>query len=74
MVCLLQENNIFILAEIAQSYEGRLDTLLEVSQKVCKAGVDGVMFQVVFAEELAVPEYTHYDLFKRFFYKTFVTF
>jgi len=65
MNSLLREHKICVLAEIAQSYEGNVEVLLQTSQKACEAGVDGLLFQVVFADELAVPEYTHYNLFKR---------
>jgi N,N'-diacetyllegionaminate synthase len=61
---ILKENSVFILAEVAQSYEGSIETLIKISKKACGAGVDGVMFQVVFADELAVKDYTHYNLFK----------
>jgi sialic acid synthase SpsE len=61
---ILKEKSVFILAEVAQSYEGSIETLMEISKKACGAGVDGVMFQVVFADELAVKGYAHYSLFK----------
>ena len=59
-----EENNVFILAEIAQSYEGNEEVLLEIIQGLYKAKSDGVMFQVVLAHELAVSDYEYYDLFK----------
>ncbi len=61
---LIHNDKIFLLAEIAQSYEGNVDTLLEISEKACEAGVDGVMFQVVYADELVVPNYSLYDFFQ----------
>jgi len=61
---IIRKDRIFILAEVAQSYEGIIETLLEISSRACQSGVDGVMFQVVFADELAVEDYVHYDLFK----------
>ena len=60
---LLRDNEIFILAEVAQSYEGKVEVLTETLRKACDAGVDGIMFQVVFVDELAVPDYAHYKLF-----------
>ncbi|RJR40141.1 MAG: hypothetical protein C4576_20345 [Desulfobacteraceae bacterium] len=64
MKALLKEDSVFILAEVAQSYEGSIETLNETSRRACSAGVDGVMFQVVFADELAVKDYSYYGLFK----------
>ena len=53
-----------IIAEIAQGYEGnpKLAELLVKGAIVAKA--DAVKIQLVFADELCVPTYPHYDLFK----------
>lgn len=64
MTAIISKDKVFILAEVAQSYEGNIDTLVKISEGACRAGVDGVMFQVVFADELAVPEHSCYKLFK----------
>jgi len=61
---IIEEGRIFILAEVAQAYEGSAGVLLSICERACKADVDGVMFQVVLADELATPAYTHYNLFK----------
>ena len=61
---IINKENVFILAEVAQSYEGNIDVLVDTSEKTCQAGADGIMFQVVFADELAVKDYVHYNLFK----------
>ena len=64
MTKIINNEHVFILAEVAQSYEGDIDTLVQIAQKACLAGVDGVMFQVVFADELTVPEHACYNLFQ----------
>jgi len=59
-----REGKATIVAEMAQSYEGSLDVAIEIATKVCRAGVDAVMFQVVYADELAVPANKNYGLFR----------
>ena len=61
---IIQNDRVYILAEIAQSYEGNVETLIDISKGACGAGADGIMFQVVLADELAVKNYTHYRLFQ----------
>ena len=53
-----------IIAEIAQGYEGdpKLAELLVKGALV--AGADAIKIQIVFADELCVPDYPYYDLFK----------
>jgi len=57
-------NKIEIVAEIAQGYEGdpKLTNLLTTG--AIASGTDAVKFQLVFAEELATPDYQYYELFK----------
>ena len=64
MDSIIREGRVFILAEIAQAYEGSKEVLVDICDRACRAGVDGVMFQVVAADEIATPGYTHYALFK----------
>ena len=56
--------NTEIIAEIAQGYEGdpKLAELLVKGALV--AGADAVKIQIIFADELCVPDYPYYDLFK----------
>ena len=53
-----------IIVEIAQGYEGnkKLADLLTKGAIASKA--DAVKFQLVYADELATPDYEHYQLFK----------
>lgn len=54
----------FIIAEIAQGYEGN-EKLVELYVKAASsAGADAIKFQVFFADELALPDYKYYQLFK----------
>lgn len=53
-----------IIAEIAQGYEGK-ETLAELLVKgAITAGADSVKLQLVYADELCVPYYPYYELFK----------
>ena len=61
---LFDDETIFILAEIAQSYEGKKNVLSDIIEGLTIAKTNGIMFQVVYADELAVPDYDYYDLFK----------
>lgn len=54
----------YIIAEIAQGYEGN-EKLVELYVRAASAaGADGIKFQVFYADELALPDYKHYLLFK----------
>ncbi|NQU99322.1 MAG: N-acetylneuraminate synthase family protein [Parcubacteria group bacterium] len=62
---LIKDKGIFVIAEIAQSYEGDFDIITKLIEKLQKTIVDGIMFQVVYADELALPENNNYDFFKK---------
>jgi len=53
-----------IIAEVAQGYEGKplLGELL--IKGAAEAGADAVKFQIVFADDVAVPGYQYYDWFR----------
>lgn len=53
-----------IIAEAAQGYEG--DPLLTrlLARGALRAGADAVKFQLVYADELATPDYQYYQLFQ----------
>lgn len=53
-----------LIAEIAQGYEGHPRQAELMALGAVKAGADGVKFQLVFADELATPDYQYYELFK----------
>lgn len=54
----------YILAEAAQGYEGSLEKALLLVLSAHKAGANGIKFQIIYADELCVPAYEHYSLFK----------
>jgi sialic acid synthase SpsE len=53
-----------IIAEIAQGYEGNPVYSKLFVKAAATAGADAVKFQLVYADELATPDYKYYDLFK----------
>jgi N,N'-diacetyllegionaminate synthase len=57
-------NKIRIIAEIAQGYEGNIQFCKLLVRAAASAEADIVKFQMVYADELAIPEYKYYDLFK----------
>jgi len=60
----MTNDRVEIIAEIAQGYEGdkKLSELL--AKGATAAGADSVKFQLVYADELATPDYMYYDLFR----------
>jgi len=54
-----------IIAEMAQSYEGSFDVARETLAAAVASGADAVKFQVFTADELAVPEYRYYALYRK---------
>lgn len=54
-----------IIAEMAQSYEGSFDVARETLDAAAASGADAVKFQVFTADELAVPGYRYYDLYRK---------
>lgn len=57
-------NPLTIIAEIAQGYEGKPAQAAALLAAAAAAGADAVKFQLVYAEELATPDYVHFDLFR----------
>jgi len=53
-----------IIAEIAQGYEGNPKLADLLTTGAIASGADAVKFQLVFADELATPDYKYYELFK----------
>jgi len=53
-----------IIAELAQGFEGRAEQARLLLVAAATAGADAAKYQLVIADELAVPGYKHYDLFK----------
>lgn len=57
-------NKTKIIAEIAQGYEGDIKLCERFVKFAKQCGADGVKFQIFEAEELCLPNYKYYDLFK----------
>jgi sialic acid synthase SpsE len=53
-----------IIAELAQGFEGKPEQAKLLLKAAASAGANAAKFQLVNAEELATPDYKHFDLFK----------
>jgi len=53
-----------IIAEIAQGFEGKFEQAKLLIQAAASSGASAVKFQMVYADELATPDYKYFDLFK----------
>jgi len=60
----MTNKKIKIIAEIAQGFEGNPTYSNLFVKAAASAGADAVKFQLVYADELATPDYKYYDLFK----------
>ncbi len=62
---LFKKNKIFIIAELANSHEGKLSLAKKITENAAKAGADAVKFQKFTADELAEPTHEYYSLYKQ---------
>ncbi len=53
-----------IIAELAQGFEGKSEQALLLMRAAANAGATAVKYQLIFADELATPDYKYYELFK----------
>ena len=58
-------NRVTIIAEAAQGFEGDENLARLLVHAAASAKADAVKFQLVYADELATPENTYYDLFRQ---------
>ncbi len=56
--------NIEVIAELAQGFEGKPEQARLLMKAAASAGADAAKFQLVYADELATPDYKYYDLFR----------
>ena len=56
--------NIEIIAELAQGFEGRPEQARLLMKAAASAGADAAKYQLVYADELATPDYKYYELFR----------
>lgn len=61
---IINNSRIEIIAEIAQGYEGDSKLTELLTTGAIKSGADAVKYQLVYADELATPDYEYYNLFK----------
>ncbi len=59
------KNKPFIIAEAAQGYEGNPEIAKLLVIAAAKAGADAIKFQIIYADDIAVPNYQYYNLFKQ---------
>lgn len=57
-------NSLNIIAEIAQGFEGRPGQARLLMKAAASGGADAAKYQLVYADELATPDYKYYELFK----------
>ena len=57
------KNNIEIIAELAQGFEGKPDQTFQMLKAAAASGANAAKFQLVYADELAMPDHQHYDIF-----------
>jgi len=62
---MFEESKTYIICELSQTHEGSLELAKLIVKAAAAAKADAVKFQTFAAEELAVPGYKHYDLFKK---------
>lgn len=53
-----------VIAELAQGFEGRPDQARLLMKAAATAGADSAKYQLVYADELATPDYKYYELFR----------
>jgi N,N'-diacetyllegionaminate synthase len=56
---------VFVIAELAQSYEGSFTDAEKLIRAAAGTGAQAVKFQVFSADELATHDYTHYALYRK---------
>ncbi len=62
---IIHPDKTFIICELSQTHEGKIDLAKDLIQAAATAKADAVKFQVFSADELAVPAYKHFALFKK---------
>lgn len=60
----MEPSKIEIVAELAQGFEGRPELASLLLKAAAAAGADAAKFRLVYADELATPDYKYYDLFR----------
>lgn len=66
------ENQLEVIAEVAQGYEGQKKIAKLMIDAAVKSNADAIKYQLVFADELAIPGYQYYNFFKNLEMKNIV--
>lgn len=61
---LFSKNNVFVIAEMANAHEGKLDIAKKIVEKASQSNADGIKFQRFTANELATKDHKNYDMYK----------
>ena len=64
-VTFFSNNKINLIAEIANSHEGKIHIAKELVEKASKSGADIVKFQIFKTSELLEPNHEEYSIFKK---------
>lgn len=56
---------VLIIAEMANAHEGSVKAARKIIEAAKNSGADAIKFQVFTPDELAVPNFTNYDLYKK---------
>jgi N,N'-diacetyllegionaminate synthase len=59
----LNLDHIFVVAEMANAHDGRVEDALGIVDAAANGGADAVKFQMFTPDELAVPSFSYYDLY-----------
>lgn len=66
----MDNKSLTVIAELAQGCEGDFDLAKTLIKAAAKANADIVKFQMVYADELATPDYQYYELFTQLEFST----
>jgi N,N'-diacetyllegionaminate synthase len=61
---LFSKNNVFVIAEMANAHEGKLDIAKKIVEKASQSNADGIKFQRFTANELVTKDHKNYDMYK----------
>lgn len=62
---MLEESRTFVICELSQTHEGSMPLAKMLVKAAAEAKADAVKLQIFTADELAVPSYKYYSLFKQ---------
>jgi N,N'-diacetyllegionaminate synthase len=62
---MFSENRVFIIAEMANAHEGKIEIAKEITKKAAEAKADAIKFQRFTADELATKGHENYQLYKK---------